>query len=147
MKRIDPSIPCPSCKGPLTPRVLGCGDCGLRVEGTFSAGNEFAALAPDLLHFLRIFVHCDGRIKDMERALGVSYPTVKATMTRLKQALQMPAAETAEAPASEAPPPEAPAPDAAPMQILAAIERGELTYTDGLAKLKAAKRRKGPPDA
>ena len=59
--------------------VLACDACDLRVEARFF-GNEFAALSDEDLHFLRIFIHTEGRIRDMESALGVSYPTVKARL-------------------------------------------------------------------
>ena len=78
-----------------------------------------------MLHFLRIFVHCAGRIKDMEKALGVSYPTIKAMMSQLKAALSIPA--------TPAPEPE---PQAAGMTLLDAMERGELTYEEALRRIK-----------
>jgi hypothetical protein len=67
----------------LYPRLLKCTDCGLEVTTRY-ASNEFADLEPDQLHLLRIFVLCEGHIRDMEAALGVSYPTVKARLQALK---------------------------------------------------------------
>jgi hypothetical protein len=62
---------------------LRCADCGLEVATRY-AGNEFAGLTDEQLHLLRIFVLCEGRIRDMEAALGVSYPTVKARLASLR---------------------------------------------------------------
>ena len=76
------NILCPSCHGPMIPVTLHCDACDISVTGRF-AGNEFAALGEDDLHFLRIFVLCEGRIRDMESAMGVSYPTIKARMAQL----------------------------------------------------------------
>lgn len=129
MNKFDTSVDCPTCRSPLEPRVLACNACGIRVEGPFAL-NEFSRLSTDLLHFLRIFVHCEGRIKDMEKALGVSYPTVKATMTRLKEALNLPA-EAAPSPV---------------MTLLQALERGEIKYEDALREIKRANKRKDPDD-
>src|SRR5271157_6348582 len=84
--RIDANIRCPSCNGQLYPRVLVCDSCGLKVEGEFVL-NEFDSLSPDELHFLRVFVQCEGRIRDMEAALGVSYPTVKGLLASIKDKL------------------------------------------------------------
>jgi hypothetical protein len=70
----------------LRPKVLACLDCDIKVEGPFQL-NEFATLAPDDLHFLRIFVRSEGRIRDMETALGLSYPTIRARLTALKNKL------------------------------------------------------------
>lgn len=128
MKRLDPSLACPSCRGPLVPRVLVCEPCDLKVEGSFRA-SEFGSLDAELMHFLRIFVHCEGRIKDMEKALGVSYPTVKATMTRLKSALGM----------TEVAPPAPAAED--PIAVLQAMEQGEINYKEGLNRLKTLRKK------
>lgn len=86
MKKHSTSIVCPACGVAMEPVALGCEECGLRLEGRFE-GNEFARLGEEDLHFLRIFVHCEGRIRDMESALGVSYPTIKARLAGLKAAL------------------------------------------------------------
>jgi len=51
--------------------------------------NEFGSLTPDELHFLRVFIYCEGRIRDMEAALGVSYPTVKGHLATIKQKLNL----------------------------------------------------------
>ncbi|OFZ49580.1 MAG: hypothetical protein A2381_03890 [Bdellovibrionales bacterium RIFOXYB1_FULL_37_110] len=88
MKKINSNIQCPSCQKPLTPKTLSCDHCELTVSGNFAL-NEFYALSPEELHFLRIFIHFEGRIGDMEKALGVSYPTVKASLTKLKKALNL----------------------------------------------------------
>ncbi len=81
------STPCPACSATMRVGALVC-SCGVRVEGAVST-NEFATLVPDDLHLLRIFVMCEGRIRDMEAALGVSYPTVKARLKDLKRVLRL----------------------------------------------------------
>jgi hypothetical protein len=86
--RIDANVRCPSCNGQLFPRVLVCDSCGLKVEGDFIL-NEFGALTPDELHFLRVFIYCEGKIRDMEAALGVSYPTVKGHLASIKAKLNL----------------------------------------------------------
>ncbi|MFT3788346.1 MAG: DUF2089 family protein [Tepidisphaeraceae bacterium] len=79
---------CPSCGGTMRPAVLACDACAVEVKGPFTGGNEFAALDAEQLHLLRVFVHCEGSIRDMEAALGVSYPTVKARLAALRQTLE-----------------------------------------------------------
>lgn len=75
----------------MKPVVLGCAPCGVRVEGVFEGGgNEFSRLTRDELHLLRIFVHTEGSIREMESALGISYPTVKARVGALREKLGMP---------------------------------------------------------
>jgi hypothetical protein len=134
MKKIKNIPPCPSCQGPLTPRVYACEPCGVRLEGSFEA-NEFAALPADLLHVLRIFVHCEGSLKEMEKALGVSYPTVKAQLARLRGTLAAPAATASPAAAASAKAP-------SPKEILAALQAGELDVNEALTRLKRARRSK-----
>jgi hypothetical protein len=86
MKPIDSNLACPSCQSALQPKVLCCPNCDIKVEGPFQL-NEFATLAQDDLHFLRIFVRCEGRIRDMESALGLSYPTIRTRLSALKHKL------------------------------------------------------------
>ena len=97
MKLIPSNITCPSCQGPMVPTVVKCGACELEVKANFTL-NEFASLSPEDLHFLRIFVHCEGRIRDMESALGVSYPTIKTRLAKLKSSLGEAAGEDGTAP-------------------------------------------------
>ena len=70
----------------MAPRVLQCAACDIRVEGTFRS-NEFSLLEDDYLQLLRVFVLCEGRIRDMEKALGISYPTVKTRLAALRNRL------------------------------------------------------------
>src|ERR1043166_1626413 len=79
-------IRCPACQGALVPTQLRCEACDLTVSGRFPV-NEFAALDEDDLHLLRIFILAEGHIREMESALGVSYPTIKGRMARLKEKL------------------------------------------------------------
>ena len=115
--------PCPACAQPMHPKVLGC-VCGVRVEAPISV-NEFALLSPEQLHLLRIFVKCEGRIRDMEAALGISYPTVKTRIKELKDALEMVDHGSAEEP---------PAVDLE--DVLSGLESGELSADEAIDRLK-----------
>ncbi len=115
--------PCPACAQPMHPKVLECA-CGVRVEGAISV-NEFTLLTPEQLHLLRIFVKCEGRIRDMEAALGISYPTVKARIKELKDAL-----EIADDPATEGPP------TVELDHVLTGLETGELSADEAIDRLK-----------
>jgi hypothetical protein len=132
--RIDANIRCPSCSGQLFPRVLVCDSCGLKVEGEFVM-NEFDSLTPDELHFLRVFIQCEGRIRDMEAALGVSYPTVKGHMASIKEKLHLAARRSGpEAPGAET----GPAEDA--NAVLDRLESGALSYKDAVKMLRGRKK-------
>ena len=152
--RIDANVRCPSCNGQLYPRVLVCDSCGLKVEGDFVM-NEFGSLTPDELHFLRVFVYCEGRIRDMEAALGVSYPTVKGHLASIKQKLNLGAQRASRAGAQAGPPTSEPADapqtsgeqtgqepsvPASPEKVLDGLEAGEVSYEDALKLLRSRKK-------
>ncbi|MCZ6641047.1 MAG: DUF2089 family protein [Gammaproteobacteria bacterium] len=115
--------PCPACERPMHAKVLEC-VCGVRVEAPISV-NEFASLSPEQLHLLRIFVKCEGRIRDMEAALGISYPTVKTRIKELKDALQIVDDGSVE---------ESPILDLD--EVLSGLEAGELSADEAVDRLK-----------
>ena len=137
--KIDANIRCPSCNGQLYPRVLVCDSCGLKVEGEFVL-NEFDSLTPDELHFLRVFVQCEGSIRDMEAALGVSYPTVKGLLASIKDKLSQRSARFA-ASARRAEGAQSGRRGAAADEILDQLENGQINYKDAVRLLRSARKR------
>ena len=55
---------------------LKCHSCGTELHGSFTP-CRFCTLEPKHLQFVEVFLRCRGSIKEVEKALGVSYPTVK----------------------------------------------------------------------
>jgi|SRR5579863_9870939 len=145
MKRIESNLLCPSCNDPLRPAVLVCDGCGIRVEGPFQV-NEFAALAAEDLHFLRIFVQSEGRIRDMEAALGLSYPTIRTRLTALRTKLAEASGRPPAAPlgGESASMNARPGPIAEPQsaqgtsvqEILSQLEAGALSYEEALRRIQ-----------
>jgi len=80
---------CPICSEQLKVVRLECDSCGTRLEGSFSLGR-FHALSPDQLEFLETFIRARGNIKDVERELGISYPTVRSRLDAMIRALGFP---------------------------------------------------------
>ena len=80
---------CPICSEQLKVVRLECDSCGTRMEGSFSLGR-FHALSPDQLDFLEIFIRARGNFKDIERELGISYPTVRSRLDAMIRALGFP---------------------------------------------------------
>jgi hypothetical protein len=78
---------CPNCSAPMYPTEVRCESCEVEIRARFTP-NEFAQLQANELNFLRVFVACEGRIKEMEKALNVSYPTIKNLMVKLKNELK-----------------------------------------------------------
>jgi hypothetical protein len=144
MKEISQSIRCPSCSGPLRPAVLLCEPCGLRFEGSFIA-NEFATLSQEDLHFLRIFILTEGHIREMESALGVSYPTVKARLAELKArldsdvAMAAATANTPSLPVSAATDENERPETTSSSAVLRELETGKITAEEAIAQLRRKK--------
>jgi len=68
---------CPVCASPLSLTRLSCRSCGTELSGHFET-CEFCSLGADDREVLRVFLASRGNIKDLERHLGVSYPTARA---------------------------------------------------------------------
>jgi hypothetical protein len=77
---------CPVCSGPTHIERLGCDACGTAVESRFTAG-WIQSLTKEQLAFVRVFLSCRGKIKDVEQALGISYPTVVSRLDDVVAAL------------------------------------------------------------
>ena len=73
----------------LTRFRLDCESCGTRLEGSFSLGR-FHSLSTDQLQFLETFIRARGNFKDVERELGISYPTVRSRLDAVIRALGFP---------------------------------------------------------
>ena len=77
---------CPVCQGELSITRLHCRNCGTALEGEFSVGR-FGRLEREQLAFLESFLRSRGNLKEMERELGISYPTVRSRLEALLRAL------------------------------------------------------------
>jgi len=77
---------CPVCASELAVTRLHCGSCGTTLEGDFSVGR-FGRLNREQLTLLESFLRSRGNLRDMERELGISYPTVRSRVEALVRAL------------------------------------------------------------
>jgi hypothetical protein len=55
---------------------LGCVECGTEISGLFES-CRYCALGETDLDMLRVFLVSRGNMKELERFLGVSYPTAR----------------------------------------------------------------------
>ena len=79
MKRILQE--CPMCNGTLQVRELYCPRCRIRIQGDFEPPqSRLLSLSRKELEFIELFVRLRGNIKEVEKALGVSYPTVRGML-------------------------------------------------------------------
>ena len=77
---------CPVCSGELTITRLHCRACGSALEGEFGV-VRFGRLDREQLGLLESFLRSRGNLKEMERELGISYPTVRGRVDALVRAL------------------------------------------------------------
>ena len=136
MDDAPPAVPtsCPACAAELLVTRLQCPVCNTEVAGTFALGR-LATLREPHASLIELFLRVRGNMKEMERVLGVSYPTVRA---RLEEAL-------AAAGLLREGQPAAAVPDLAPQRaaILDELERGEITPAEAAARLRAIQQGRG----
>lgn len=70
---------CPVCTEKLEITKLSCPKCSTNIEGSFQP-CEFCRLPKDELEFIKVFIKNRGSIKEVEKELGISYPTVRAKL-------------------------------------------------------------------
>ena len=114
-------IKCPSCSGRLIVTELCCTDCKTTINGSFEL-PQLAALLPEDENFLRIFLAARGSIKEVERRLGISYPTVKGRLETLLNKLGLGSLQEES--------------KRRRLEILEKLERGEINAQDAIGSLK-----------
>ena len=91
----------------------------IAIEGRFEL-PQLARLSLEDQVFITAFVRSHGSIKEMEQVFGVSYPTIKARLTRIAQSLQF--VDTNPTPSR--------------VEILGRLKRGEITAQDAIRELE-----------
>lgn len=128
---------CPVCSKELSVTRLHCRSCGTTLEGDFSVGR-FGRLSRDQMALLESFLRSRGNLREMERELGISYPTVRARVEALVRALGFgargeealdAAADAADEPADVAP--------RTRQQVLEQLARHEITAEQAAAAIRA----------
>jgi hypothetical protein len=142
----DAIATCPICSGELAVTRLHCRSCGTTLEGDFSVGR-FARLSREQFALLESFLRSRGNLKEMERELGISYPTVRARVDALLRALGLAddavdaddAGEPGAGDAAVASTPTGPAADAAAARrtILERLARREIDPATAASELRA----------
>src|SRR4030088_388566 len=73
---------CPVCGDRFALTRLSCRSCGTELSGDFES-CEFCSLSREDRETLRVFLVSRGNMKELERPLGVSYPTARARFDAL----------------------------------------------------------------
>jgi hypothetical protein len=112
-----PPKSCPVCGEALAVTRLHCPSCATEVSGEF-APCEFCALSAEQRDLLRVFLSSRGNLKEIERHLGVSYPTARARVAELLEVLDLS--------------PRTPDPQ---VEMLESLARGEIDVDEALKRL------------
>src|SRR4029077_17186166 len=117
-----PPANCPVCSARLATTRLSCPSCSTELSGSFTS-CEFCVLTNDDRDVLRVFISSRGNMKELERHLGVSYPTARARFDTLlgKSGIDRPAA--------------APAPSR--VELMEQVARGEIDIEEALSRLES----------
>ena len=112
---------CPSCSGKIIVAELCCDECKTSIKGNFEL-PELACLNEEESRFLETFLSARGNIKEVERCLGISYPTVKSRLEAMLAKLGLSQLQ------SEV--------KRRRLEIVEKLERGEIPVRDALKLLK-----------
>lgn len=115
---------CPACAHPLVVTELSCDRCGTIVRGRF-VPPQWMKLLPDQWEFVALFLKVRGNLREMERELGISYPTVRGRLEQILRLLGL--AEGSGDKDSEG---------TKPADILRAVESGELSVDEAVFQLE-----------
>ena len=78
---------CPACGGQLIITECQCSQCKLQMRGEFRPGR-FLNLSDDELTFIEVFLSARGNLSEVERILGVSYPTIRNKLDEINEILK-----------------------------------------------------------
>jgi hypothetical protein len=110
---------CPVCSKQLNVMKLHCTHCHTTIENEFEF-SKFASLAQEQLYFIEIFLKCRGNIKEVEKELGISYPTVRGKLDDIILALGYSTNKKAEVDKKK---------------VVSMLEKGEITAEDAIKML------------
>jgi len=126
---------CPVCQNELSITRLHCRSCGTSLEGEFGVGR-FGRLSREQLTVLESFLRSRGNLKEMERELGISYPTVRGRLDALVRALGLADGVEATAEAAETDVSATDDPTVDRRAILERLARHEISAEDAAVALR-----------
>ena len=114
-----PPLNCPVCNERLALTRLSCPACDTELSGGF-ATCEFCVLSNEDREVLRVFLASRGNMKELERHLGVSYPTARARFDALLAKIGI------DRPAAAAP---------SRVELMEQVARGEIDIDEALKRV------------
>ena len=116
---------CPVCSEPMAVRVLACPSCESELHGSFPL-PRLARLPRELQDVVEVFLRCRGNIKEVERELGISYPTVSKKLDAINALLDVMGSA-----------------DERKTRVLRQLEAGELTAAEAVRLLRQSDEKQG----
>lgn len=112
---------CPVCREEFHVAKLHCHHCSTTIEGAFSLCG-FCRLTREQRQFIETFIKCRGNIKEVEKDLNISYPTVRSRLDEVIQVLGHPVKSIKKEDNKK--------------EILDMLSRGEIDHAEALKLLK-----------
>lgn len=127
---------CPHCGGNVVVTAWECPQCGTHTQGHFQP-CPFCRLNSDDNRMLFSFLMARGNLKEMEKDLGLSYPTLRGRLETLLSKLGIGGRATPDA----VPPTPPPDPDRGRKigSALEGLSSGTLSVDEALKRIRAAK--------
>jgi len=77
---------CPACGGRMIVTGVCCESCSTEVRGRFAPG-KLSSLTEEQLTFVQIFLRARGNLSEVEKVLGISYPTIRNKLDEIIKVL------------------------------------------------------------
>jgi len=122
IKQLKLPASCPLCGDLINVTRIKCNGCGSEINGSFKTGG-LTALPVEYQKFIRVFLRQRGNIKQVEKELGISYPTINKMLDSVNNILK---STVGERPLSR-------------REILDSIDKGEMSVKDATYILKTRK--------
>jgi hypothetical protein len=109
---------CPSCGQNLEVTAMKCGTCGASLEGSFEP-CPVCRFDPGLQELFDLFMSSRGNLKEVERRMSCSYPTVRSRMEEMFQKYE-----------------ETKPPQMSRMDVLKSLREGKITAAEAESMLR-----------
>ena len=114
---------CPICSSKMQVVKLHCDSCDTSISGEFEL-DKFSYLSREEKYFIEVFIKKRGNIKEIEKELGISYPTVRRNLDQVIEALGYSVEEEVDLSEKEK------------GSILERLAKGEITSTEAMRLLE-----------
>jgi hypothetical protein len=103
-----------------------CPGSDTSIEGRFSVNIPLAQLTPEQLHFVEVFLRCEGKLSRMEGEFNLSYPTLRSRLHDILRALGYEPGRDEAAPVA----------DVQRSTVLADLDAGRISFDEAMTLLK-----------